>query len=415
MGYLRKITLVIGVLVCSMQNYAQDTTQVLFIGNSITYYNNMPFTFENLANERGDTTKVTVYAPGGTGFVDHAYDKNVFDLIRKKKWDYIVLQPGSNESPGYSFGIDTTLLRARIIIDSIRFHSSCTKILFYEISYGVWGSSSANLATYNGTMDLIKSNLEYLSDSTSSYFAPVGEAFRYLWNKNQNQLLWGGVGDIHPNAEGSYLAACVFYSTIFSKPVLGTTVTNNLDTNLSLNFQKVSDSIVLQHKAKWRMGTYNNLADFNFIVSLDTLFCTNTSVNYDSVFWDFGDGNTSVLQNPVHIYSQQGQYKISLSTYKNSCVQSRFQDISITGNTKIENIDYEIDLFPNPTEGDITLALENIHSIEYEFVNMVGQVLTKRHKAVGNSIQISTPTKAGMYVLRIFISDKTVHRKILKY
>ncbi|MBN2734281.1 MAG: PKD domain-containing protein [Methanomicrobiaceae archaeon] len=32
-----------------------------------------------------------------------------------------------------------------------------------------------------------------------------------------------------------------------------------------------------------------------------------------SWLWDFGDGGTSTLQNPVHVYSARGRYTVSLT------------------------------------------------------------------------------------------------------
>src|SRR5690606_32726256 len=42
---------------------------------------------------------------------------------------------------------------------------------------------------------------------------------------------------------------------------------------------------------------------------------TNTSVGPGTLswFWDFGDGNTSTAQNPVHSYSEAGNYTVSLA------------------------------------------------------------------------------------------------------
>ena len=58
----------------------------------------MPFTFEEIANSLGDTTKVTMFTMGGSGFVDHAVNPLVFDLFRQGNWDFIVLQPGTYEA-----------------------------------------------------------------------------------------------------------------------------------------------------------------------------------------------------------------------------------------------------------------------------------------------------------------------------
>ncbi|MCI5082438.1 MAG: PKD domain-containing protein, partial [Saprospiraceae bacterium] len=45
---------------------------------------------------------------------------------------------------------------------------------------------------------------------------------------------------------------------------------------------------------------------------------TNEAIAADSLFWDFGDGSTSLAENPQHTYSQDGTYTIQLIA-KNDC------------------------------------------------------------------------------------------------
>jgi PKD repeat protein len=42
---------------------------------------------------------------------------------------------------------------------------------------------------------------------------------------------------------------------------------------------------------------------------------TNTSTNADSYLWDFGDGNTSTLSAPTHIFNGAGVYQVKLVAY----------------------------------------------------------------------------------------------------
>ena len=44
---------------------------------------------------------------------------------------------------------------------------------------------------------------------------------------------------------------------------------------------------------------------------------TNTSSNYESLLWDFGDGNQSTDTDPTHIYTASGNYTIILTAYNN--------------------------------------------------------------------------------------------------
>ncbi|MEN8224499.1 MAG: PKD domain-containing protein, partial [Bacteroidota bacterium] len=83
-----------------------------------------------------------------------------------------------------------------------------------------------------------------------------------------------------------------------------------------------------------------NLEQFTF---LDT---TNTNTGtITSWFWDFGDGNTSTLQNPTHSYSAAGNYSVSLYVYnENSCRDTITQQVTVTA---LPAIDFSMS--PNDT------------------------------------------------------------------
>lgn len=356
--------------------HAQDSTRVLFIGNSITYFNDMPQTFKNIANSLGDETSVTMYAPGGTGFVNHVADPAVYNLFRQGNWDYIVLQPGSNESPGYSAPINETLERARTLIDSIYTYNPCADVLFYEISYGVWGNTPNNLATYNNTMSLIKDNLEILADSTKSFFAPVGEGFRTKWNKNQTEMLWNSNGDIHPNAKGSYIAACTFYSTIFQKPSHGSPVISTLSAQNADSIQLLCDSIVLNHLPLWRINLFEQTTDFSYAVTGGTADFMDLSTNVDSVYWDFGDGSFSYEKDPSHNYSETGAFSVVLTTYKHGCEQQISKAIQISSlSVKTFNNVPSWTISPNPARDILYISNGIENGVSYRIYSTSGQLL----------------------------------------
>ena len=58
--------------------------------------------------------------------------------------------------------------------------------------------------------------------------------------------------------------------------------------------------------------------NFSYIVDSLTVNFTNLSNGSDSYFWNFGDGNTSVLENPSHVFSAFGNYNVMLIT-TNTC------------------------------------------------------------------------------------------------
>jgi PKD repeat protein len=49
--------------------------------------------------------------------------------------------------------------------------------------------------------------------------------------------------------------------------------------------------------------------------------------------WDFGDGNSSTLQNPTHTYAQSGNYTVSLNITTQNCNDSTSQQITVLPNS----------------------------------------------------------------------------------
>lgn len=66
------------------------------------------------------------------------------------------------------------------------------------------------------------------------------------------------------------------------------------------------------------------------LVNMDIEFISRSSGNIVSQFWDFGDGNASMEENPVHRYQEEGTYTITLRVVDiYGCEQARSFEIEI--------------------------------------------------------------------------------------
>lgn len=75
------------------QNY-----DVLFLGNSYTFYNNMPNLVSQIAFSLEDTLNPTSNTPGGWRLENHAeQNSSSLQLLNQQKWDYVVIQAQSQE------------------------------------------------------------------------------------------------------------------------------------------------------------------------------------------------------------------------------------------------------------------------------------------------------------------------------
>ncbi|MFN4079601.1 MAG: PKD domain-containing protein [Saprospiraceae bacterium] len=90
------------------------------------------------------------------------------------------------------------------------------------------------------------------------------------------------------------------------------------------------------------------IANFTSSVNGTTVTFTNQSVNADSYFWDFGDGNVSLEQNPVHTYAVGGVYTVTL-TVTNAC--------NTVTTTRVINTAPTANFSASPTSGCATLTV----------------------------------------------------------
>ena len=71
---------------------------ILFLGNSLVFYNDMPLMFESSAKSERKDVYVASQTQGSTAiaaFADEttALGKTVLGRIKSRKWDYIIIEP----------------------------------------------------------------------------------------------------------------------------------------------------------------------------------------------------------------------------------------------------------------------------------------------------------------------------------
>lgn len=109
------------------------------------------------------------------------------------------------------------------------------------------------------------------------------------------------------------------------------------------------------------------VASFNYSANGSTVVFSNASVNASSYSWDFGDGQTTTATNPSHTYGANGSYDITLIASSNGCGADTFTvelELSV-GIGSIDGVDM-IQLYPNPTQGDVMLTFNSLTSQSFE-------------------------------------------------
>jgi len=208
------------------------TTRVLFIGNSYTYFNDLPEIFAKLA-EAGHRGKIEtrMVAPGGWRLKDHWEKGAARKSLDDERWDFVVLQDQSTLGMDYWVkGTDHANSDAVFRPYAEKWAAKIREKGAIPVFFLTW-------AGRNVPEDQLALNYAYMNAAkeTRSLLAPVGMAWDTLRHEQPSLgLFYEGHGS-HPSPAGSYLAACVLYATIFQQNPLdlpsritGTPV--NLDT-----------------------------------------------------------------------------------------------------------------------------------------------------------------------------------------
>ena len=83
--------------------------------------------------------------------------------------------------------------------------------------------------------------------------APVGYAWWTLLVREPAALLWQPDGS-HPTTEGTYLAACVLYATIFHERTTGLGFRSNVPPDEATRVQEAADSTIIGRSSAWNPG-----------------------------------------------------------------------------------------------------------------------------------------------------------------
>lgn len=302
-----------------------EKRRVLMIGNSYIYTNDLPTVLKSLSLSFGDTLEIQSAAPGGYSFNQHSNDANTLALIQQGNWDYVVLQAQSQE-PSFppSQVSSQTYPYAKKLDSLVHVSNPCAETLFF-MTWGKKNGDAGNcasypiLCTYAGVYSRLRESYLEMSQLNSATCVPVGAAWNQIIVNQPNIELFNPDGS-HPSVNGTYLAACTFYSSIFHKNALGSSyVLNGVTANDATLFQNVAFNIVNDSLETWNQFGKLPFASFgNTNVSNQFTF-NNQSLRSNQYEWNFGDGSAiSNTMNTTHTYASAGTYVVSLKA-KNTC------------------------------------------------------------------------------------------------
>jgi hypothetical protein len=168
---------------------------------------------------------------------------------------------------------------------------------------------------------------------------------------------------------------------------------------------------------------YKANADFSYTVNGLSVTFNNLSDHATLYQWNFGDGGTSTLPNPIRNYASGGVYTVQLIA-RTPCgpnfADTIVMQIALTSSTSDLGHFQNLRFSPNPTTGLLTVSFstEDAGDLSFALFNTLGQQLFLEQMGeqsgfVQKNFDLSR-FPAGTYVLKIQSGQKTGLVRVLR-
>ena len=237
----------------------RDTTRILFIGNSYTYYNNYPYIFKQIAMQEGHYTDCQMSEKGGYTMKRHLSFEPSRIAVEAGNYDYAFLQDQSYERIFSGTENDYGSLQGMTDFATyVRKHSPKAKIIIAL----TWGRKHGNNHLRKQDLPLIEKYPSFFTDfdamqarlnkvvdieakSVDALIAKQGPAWQIVRRERPDIELYIKDGS-HPSYAGSYLAAAVSYLTIFKESFGSNPSNGTLDAETAKYLRSVAERVVLK-------------------------------------------------------------------------------------------------------------------------------------------------------------------------
>ena len=180
---------------------------VLFIGNSLTYFNDLPGMVRALVDSSG-AGPVEIHSVTAPNYSlgDHLENGSALRLIEQYRPALVVLQQGPSS---------LAESRADLIASTQRFDSLARGVGGRAGLYGVWPSRE-RFAVFAE----VSESYRLAAERVGGVYLPAGEAWQAAWRRDGKLALYSD-DEFHPSVQGTYTAALVIYQRITGRSPVG--------------------------------------------------------------------------------------------------------------------------------------------------------------------------------------------------
>jgi hypothetical protein len=206
--------------------------KILFIGNSYTNRNDLPGLLTQLAASGNKSLETDRVIANGMGLRFHWNKGEAAEALNRERWDYVVLQEQSNLPWKSPLKMHEA---ARLFDEAIKNHGAKT------VFYMTWARQDAP-----ERQNQIREAYQQIGEELRAIVVPVGSAWEHTLKEHPGIALHDP-DKSHPSLAGSYLAACVFYATLFKEDTAPLEVqVSGLDEAERKTLQRIADETARQ-------------------------------------------------------------------------------------------------------------------------------------------------------------------------
>lgn len=237
--------------------------RVLFLGNSLTYYNDMPALFRDLSLSAGKKIYVDSVTKGAATVAQFAdvnteIGASAYGKLTGEKWDVIIIEPSRRITPDEDTILNAELYAASVISDLAE--KAGASLMLYSVwgnnngvlnIYGMTGNSSSKTISSREITHREHAKLMYDANVKVSDFlggvplVGAGFAFENVMSARPDIDLYY-TDQRHPSLAGSYLTACCFFAAIYGEKNAPLTYTAGLPDDAAAVLREYADKTVLE-------------------------------------------------------------------------------------------------------------------------------------------------------------------------
>lgn len=235
------------------QDPIRQDPNILFLGNSFTFANDLPGAFQKLSESGGFAPGIVELSDGGyhlSYFADPEDELGAefYQIVEEYPLEYVILQEQSR-LPTLKEDTEQEMFPAARTLDKmIKSAGGQTVFLMtwaYKNGDDLTGYGIDAVTTRDEMQTQLAQSYTAIADELGALLSPAGIAFVRCADAHPEIELWDAEDNMHPTPEGTYLAACTLYATVYNQSPAGLAYIADLDADTAAILQQTAADLVL--------------------------------------------------------------------------------------------------------------------------------------------------------------------------